>query len=505
MKYAGFRFLPELIITGRHTFSPMRSILKTNSTLFRALFHFLDLAVVAGGTVLLYLVFGESGFGPYELVKALAIYGPVFTLIVFPMFGMYRSWRGESLSGELKRLFWAWGAVLLLFNAFILLLASQEQLSTLWPYGLFRLNVFWVWAAGCYAAIAAARVGGRLGFRLLRKLGYNRRSAVIVGAGEVGLSLASHLERHPWMGIHVDGFFDDHLRKGEIIRKGLSQATEVLGAVAECVEHALKVKPDMVIIALPLREEQQINRLLWDLGTKGVSVFMVPDLLVYGLQKARLQQLGDFPIMEFNLFPIWKRLFDILFSALVLVTSTPLFLFISLLIKSQDGGPVFYRHKRIGESGRPFGCLKFRTMDVDAEQRLLVLLARDPKLREEWERTYKLKNDPRVTPIGRFLRKVSLDELPQFINVLLGEMSVVGARPIVSHELSVYYKEVAMTYCAMKPGITGAWQVGKRSDTEDYKERVDLDRWYVLNSSIGLDLLIIAKTVLRMVNGKGAY
>jgi len=142
---------------------------------------------------------------------------------------------------------------------------------------------------------------------------------------------------------------------------------------------------------------------------------------------------------------------------------------------------------------------------VDADKRLSELLASDASLRKEWQRSFKLKNDPRVTKVGRFLRKTSLDELPQFINVLKGEMSVVGARPIVTKELYDYYKEAGNLYCSANPGITGLWQIGKRSDTEDYAERVKLDQWYVLNNTFWLDMKIIMKTAWCMIKGKGAY
>jgi lipopolysaccharide/colanic/teichoic acid biosynthesis glycosyltransferase len=176
-----------------------------------------------------------------------------------------------------------------------------------------------------------------------------------------------------------------------------------------------------------------------------------------------------------------------------------------ILIKMEDNGPVFYKHSRVMESGKKFNCLKFRTMHVNAHQRLKGLFEKNPALRDEWERTYKLKNDPRVTRVGKFLRKTSLDELPQFLNVLAGHMSVVGARPVVPEELDKYYKESALTYCATKPGITGLWQTGKRSDTVNYHERVALDRWYVSNCSSWLDIKIIFKTIRSMVKTKGAY
>jgi len=144
-------------------------------------------------------------------------------------------------------------------------------------------------------------------------------------------------------------------------------------------------------------------------------------------------------------------------------------------------------------------------MYPNADKRLRELLDQDPALQEEWEHTYKLKNDPRVTKAGRFLRKTSLDELPQFLNIIVGDMSVVGARPVVPEELEKYYKKTALTYCAMKPGITGIWQVGKRNDTVNYDERVELDRWYVLNCSLWLDIRVIIKTIWRIIRPKGAY
>ena len=148
-------------------------------------------------------------------------------------------------------------------------------------------------------------------------------------------------------------------------------------------------------------------------------------------------------------------------------------------------------------------------MVVDADEKLKILLEENQDLQQEWEKSYKLKNDPRVTGIGRFLRQTSLDELPQFINVLKGEMSVVGARPIVGRELDEYYKgngqQSAGRYVSMKPGITGPWQVMKRNDMDDYKERIELDDWYVLNFSLRNDIMIIVKTVRCMFTGKGAY
>ena len=478
-----------------------RGFLKSNAPLLQALLHVLDPLVIAITSLAMTSVVFGHGFGHRSLLNLLAIYGPLFALLIFPLFRMYRAWRGERLRTELASLLGAWLCVLLAINCFILLLANGPQRALLWPYGLFQEQIFYAWALFCLLAMALARLLARLGLRVLRKFGHNQRSAIIVGAGKVGRDLAGRLEGYVWTGIKVSGFFADT----DAALDSPPDSPPVLGRVADCLEHCLANPPDMVIITLPLREEETINRLTWALGTSGIQVLMVPDLFAYGLQRAKLQQIGEVPVLAFNLFPGWKRDFDLIFSALALLALAPLFLLIAILIKLSSRGPIFYSHRRIGEAGRPFGCLKFRTMHVDATAKLQEILAADPLARAEWEKSFKLKKDPRVTGIGRFLRRTSLDELPQFLNVLRGEMSVVGARPIVNQELISFYKNTAITYCAMKPGITGPWQVGKRSDIEDYQERVELDCWYVMNTSVWLDLTIIAKTVFRIFRTTGAY
>ncbi len=203
--------------------------------------------------------------------------------------------------------------------------------------------------------------------------------------------------------------------------------------------------------------------------------------------------------------PWWKRPFDILFSFFAIVATMPIMFFIALIIKLTDRGPVFFLQERVGYKRKRFKVIKFRTMYPDAEKKLKEILKKDPKAREEWNKTYKLKNDPRVTPIGKFLRRTSLDELPQFFNVLKGDMSVVGPRPVVEEELRKYYKDKAEYYLSVKPGITGYWQVEGRSDIDNYEERVNMDVWYVKNLSFWLDLKIILKTVYVMIKRKGAY
>jgi len=206
-----------------------------------------------------------------------------------------------------------------------------------------------------------------------------------------------------------------------------------------------------------------------------------------------------------NKIPWWKRPFDVIFSSFAILITLPIMIPIAIAIKLTDRGSIFFGHNRVGYKGRLFKVLKFRSMYPDAEERLKKILEEDPKAREEWERTFKLKNDPRVTPIGKILRKTSLDELPQFFNVLKGDMSVVGPRPVVEEELKKYYKDKAEYYLSVKPGVTGYWQVEGRSDVDNYEERVNMDVWYVQNQSFLLDIKIILKTIWVMLTGKGAY
>lgn len=197
-----------------------------------------------------------------------------------------------------------------------------------------------------------------------------------------------------------------------------------------------------------------------------------------------------------------KRGLDMIGAGALLLLLAPVFLVIAALVK-RDGGPAFYAHTRIGQGGRGFGCLKFRSMVIDSQARLEALLASDPAAQAEWNATRKLRNDPRVTAVGRFLRKTSLDELPQLINVLRGEMSLVGPRPVIAAELAEYYGAAAAHYMSVRPGITGLWQVSGRSDTS-YAQRVALDVAYASQPSIWTDIKILARTPMVVIARRGA-
>ncbi|HEY1057329.1 MAG TPA: sugar transferase [Limnobacter sp.] len=194
-----------------------------------------------------------------------------------------------------------------------------------------------------------------------------------------------------------------------------------------------------------------------------------------------------------------KRIFDLVFASTVLLLTSPLWLVVVALV-ALDGGPVLYAQRRVGKNGKIFRCWKFRTMEVNAEQTLKALIASNPAVAAEWHSTQKLKNDPRVTAVGRWLRKTSVDELPQFINVLNGTMSVVGPRPFAHDQIALYGSTALAKYLATKPGLTGVWQVHARHDTT-FACRARYDEQYFQQASLATDLALVVKTPLAMLRG----
>lgn len=190
-------------------------------------------------------------------------------------------------------------------------------------------------------------------------------------------------------------------------------------------------------------------------------------------------------------------------ALLALLFLLPLMIVVAVAVFMHDGGPVIFAHRRVGRDGRIFSCLKFRSMAIDAERRLNEVLRNDPSAREEWERDHKLRQDPRVTKLGDFLRRTSLDELPQLLNVLRGEMSLVGPRPIVDAEISKYGRRFKY-YCAVKPGITGLWQISGRNDTT-YRARVAMDCVYAKTRTVSLDLAVLFFTIPAVLSRRGSY
>jgi exopolysaccharide production protein ExoY len=218
---------------------------------------------------------------------------------------------------------------------------------------------------------------------------------------------------------------------------------------------------------------------------------------------SRAQEIARTPVQNSATRVDVTRALDILIALSVLIFMAPLMIMVAVAIKVQDGGPILFGHGRVGLDGRAFRCWKFRSMVVDAEARLAALLARDPQARSEWDADHKLRHDPRVTAFGRFLRVTSLDEFPQLFNVLAGEMSLVGPRPIVTAEVGRYGRWFDR-YCAVRPGITGLWQVSGRNDV-NYRQRVAMDVLYAKSRSMGLYLKILVATVPAVLLRQGSY
>jgi len=234
---------------------------------------------------------------------------------------------------------------------------------------------------------------------------------------------------------------------------------------------------------------------------RGLPLFGLQTSYLFGRDLLLLQLRNNLARIPSSLA---KRLMDLLGALAVLVLSSPIWLTILAAIKLHDGGPVFYVQKRVGRGGKIFGCIKFRTMAVDADARLARWRDDNPGLYAEFMKTFKLRDDPRVTGPGKWLRRTSLDELPQLLNVIAGSMSLVGPRPVLERELIEFYGASAELYRRVRPGITGLWQISGRSDTS-YAERVGFDEWYVLNWSLWYDLVILIQTAWVVTARKGAF
>ena len=358
-----------------------------------------------------------------------------------------------------------------------------------------------------FALVPAGRFAART---LLLRSGLSRRNTIVVGLGENARAAYAALNSEPLMGYEVKWF---GRRQGD---NGGSEATmEVDGNRVPIVD--LSHQPAAVLAALGHPNiviaveglAGQANLVL-ELGAMTRDLMVVPSIRGLPLQGAEVSHFFSRELLMLRLknnlahrgARFVKRTFDIAVSTCLLVLLGPVLLGIAYLIR-RDGGGAIYRHARIGAGGQEFGCLKFRSMVVDGDRMLGELFARDAAARTEWDRNFKLRNDPRITRIGAFLRRSSLDELPQLLNVLKGEMSLVGPRPVVREELARYGDQVAY-YLQVRPGITGLWQASGRNDV-DYARRVGLDVWYVKNWSLWTDIVILLKTCRAVTGRLGAY
>jgi putative colanic acid biosynthesis UDP-glucose lipid carrier transferase len=325
-----------------------------------------------------------------------------------------------------------------------------------------------------------------------------RKTAVIAGANELGRALARQLRGNAMHGVRVAGFFDDRApgRLGELM------PADNLGGLARLADYARTHRVDVIFIALPMVSQPRILKLLEELRDTTASIYFVPDIFVSDLIQARVDAIGSIPVVAvcespfFGLNGVIKRVSDIVLASLILALISPLMLAIAIGVKLSSSGPVLFRQRRYGLDGRHIVVYKFRTMTVTED---------GPVIRQA------TKNDARITRLGAFLRRTSLDELPQFINVLQGRMSVVGPRPHAVAHNELYRKLIRgyMIRHKVRPGITGLAQVngfrGETDTVEKMKARVEYDHAYLRSWSLLLDLQIILKTVVVVLRRHNAY
>ena len=348
-----------------------------------------------------------------------------------------------------------------------------------------------------------------LGYRFMLRLWHRQRRSssssvariLVVGAGRVGRDIVAEFHRQQWPGIYFAGFLDDDLTKqGESI-----QGLQVVGQIDDAPQVIRKLEIDEVIIALPSHAHTKLANLVAILHDAPVRVRVVPDYFELAFFGATVESMGGIPLIGlrdpaidgFQRFV--KRLLDIFISFTLLLLLAPVFLVVAIAIKLEDRGPVFYNASRVGENGRPFGMIKFRSMVINADQ----VQAAVNQVDADGNIVHKQVNDPRITQVGRVIRRASIDELPQLINVLKGEMSLVGPRPELPW-LVENYEPWQRKRFAVPQGITGWWQVNGRSDNMMHLH-TDQDLYYIQNYSLWLDARIMWRTINVVLRGKGAY
>jgi len=387
--------------------------------------------------------------------------------------------------------FWTEIQQIVMGAGFCILLDSFVQLTTRQDPSRLLLVGSWVIAA---ALIAIFRAVTRA---QLQKNNLWQVRTLVIGEGQTADDAKAAIASDPRLGYRLVGQISDFSEHLEDAQGSWTRLCNWYGA-------------DFVLIALDGEHLQAAEDFIADLTREHVPFAICPPLRGVPVLGMEAQYFFNHDVMmltrcnrlESFLPRAVKRAFDIIVASMALLALSPLFLFVALMVK-RDGGSAFYSDRRIGINGRVFGCLKFRSMIVNSRHVLEEYLAKNTEAAAEWAATQKLKNDPRVTKIGAFIRKTSIDELPQIINVLKGDMSLVGPRPVNMPEIARYGRD-ATFYQSVRPGITGLWQVSGRNDVT-YERRVQLDRWYVRNWSLWNDIAILFKTVPVVLFRKGVY
>ena len=362
----------------------------------------------------------------------------------------------------------------------------------------FPRRVFLTWAAITPVALIIVTLGMQELMRRFLMSAFDNRSAIIAGYNSSSLELARRLDRNPGMRLQVAGFFDDR----SLDRLGIESDVKLMGTLADVGKYVKENRTDVIFIALPIRHVQRVMNLLDDLRDTTASIYYVPDIFVFDLIQARSGEIHGIPVVAMCETPFYgyrgvaKRLTDILLSMVILLSALPLFVIVGILVKLSSPGPIIFKQRRYGLDGHEIAVYKFRTMKVTED---------GAQIRQA------SKTDSRITPIGRFLRRSSLDEIPQLINVLQGRMSLVGPRPhAVAHNEE--YRKLIKGYMVrhkVLPGITGLAQVngcrGETAQLEDMQARVNYDLDYLRYWTPMLDIKILLMTVVKVFRDEKAY
>ena len=422
---------------------------------------------------------------PFALILTLLL------LFAYRVDGAYDIRRDSSLVEEAYRITAGTATAIIIMVAIAFFTRPQLNSRLIYVYTGIFIPVF----------LIVSRIVFRAWLWRLRRRGIGVDRLLIVGAGEVGRMVMRSVVARPELGYEIVGFLDDDPGKSNTALGRLRG----LGTL-DSLQDVLKSMPiDEVIVALPWHAHRKIVQVVQEVQQANVRPRIVPDLFALMLGRVQLDQINGIPLIGmqpvaitgFNLAV--KRLLDVLVSILALTLAAPFWLLIPIAIKLDSPGPVLFNQVRIGRAGRSFVVHKFRSMVVDAEEQKDSLRS----LNEADGPLFKIKEDPRTTRVGRLIRRTSLDELPQFLNVLKGDMSLVGPRPALPEEVA-QYEEWHKRRLEASPGITGLWQVSGRS-LVGFEEMVLLDTFYCENWSFGLDLKILFKTIPRVILGEGAF
>jgi exopolysaccharide biosynthesis polyprenyl glycosylphosphotransferase len=359
------------------------------------------------------------------------------------------------------------------------------------------------WAAGTAAALLS-RALMRLMLRRARRQGVNLRHAIIVGAGPRGVALYRRFTNHPELGYRVAGFVDNGIAD---LPSELQQKVPFLGSLAEMPSILVRNVVDEVFLALPMRSfYSEMQALLRQCEEQGITVVVPGDLFDARTAKSRVLLLDNIPTIRMHSVPesnwrlLLKRVMDVVVSAILLVLLAPVLIGVALAIRLGSPGPIMFKQTRVGLNKRHFTLYKFRTMVIDAEKKLKELESSN----EAGGPVFKMRHDPRVTPLGHFLRRTSIDELPQLFNVLIGDMSLVGPRPLPLRDVDGFQEHWHRRRFSVPPGITCLWQLSGRSNIT-FNQWMELDRQYIDNWSLILDLKILLRTIGVVIKREGAY